>query len=265
MKTEQSPPWQSKRLSYNSLKTVYWLLVIIIAFNTQSAIAEETDTDKLPSDSQYLVDRLAEYEQREKDKLKKTLDKKRGEVLTILKKHFKSRTKNGQLDQALAIRKKINQIEALLPQPIPKRLFATNKTYVHNGQPLSPEKLGISSKSPVFFSVDGNDGQGKIILNFKHPQIDKMFNSSKAVYLELQIADRNQADTVDSVVVKYNGRIIGKKLGPKQGEKVKIKLESWKVTPRRSSITLTIENSGPDAFNVQVNNKVDNVSLLFNH
>jgi hypothetical protein len=258
MKTEQSPLWQSKRLSYSSLKTVNWLLVIIIAFFTQSVFAEETDTIKLPSDSQHLVDRLAEYEQREKDKLKKTLDTKRGEVLTILKKHFKFRTKNGQLDKALAIRKEIARIEAILPQPSPKRLLASSKQFEQLGKPLP------SSQVPSFFVIAIDEQMGKILLKFEHSQLDYMLEKSKLVDLELQI-DKNSpaAGSVDAIVIKHGIKIIGQHSKPKPGELIKIRLDTWKIVRPGRTITLTIENSGKDKIAFTTDGKEDFAALLF--
>ena len=258
MKTEQSPLWQSKRLSYSSLKTVNWLLVIIIAFFTQSVFAEETDTIKLPSDSQHLVDRLAEYEQREKDKLKKTLDTKRGEVLTILKKHFKFRSKNGQLDQALAIRKKINHIESLLPQPPPKRLLAASKQFEQLGKTLP------SFQVPPYFEIDIDEKMGGIFLKFEHPQLDNMIGKSKLVELELQIDKNNAgAGSPDSIVIKHGIKIIGQHPKPNPGELIKIRLDTWKIVRPGRTITLSIENSGKDRIGFKTDGKEDFAALLF--
>ena len=257
MKTEQSPIWQSKMLSYSSLKTVNWLLVIIIAFFTQSVCAEETDTTKLPSDSQHLIDRLAEYEQREKDKLKKTLDKKRGEVLTILKKHFKFRSKNGQLDQALAIRKEIDQIEALLPQPPPKRLLAASKQFEQLGKTLP------SSKVPLYFEIETDEKRGKIFLKFEHPQLNYVLEKSNLVAIELKISNNQYAGSIDNIVIKHGIKIIGQHPQPKRGELIKIPLDIWKIVRPGKTITLSIENSGKDKIAFKTDGKEDFAALLF--
>jgi hypothetical protein len=257
MKTEQSPLWQSKRLSYSSLKTVNWLLVIIIAFFTQSVFAEETDTIKLPSDSQHLVDRLAEYEQREKDKLKKTLDTKRGEVLTILKKHFKFRTKNGQLNQALAIRKEINQIESLLPQPPPKRLLAASKQFEQLGKTLP------SFQVPPYFEIETREKRGEIFLKFKHPQLNYMLEKSTLIELELKISNSQYAGSEDAIVIKHGIKIIGQHSKPNPNEVIKIRLDTWKVVNPSKDITLSIENSGADKIGFKTDGKEGFAALLF--
>ncbi|MFK7911198.1 MAG: hypothetical protein AB8F34_11460 [Akkermansiaceae bacterium] len=258
MKDEQNPLWQLYILSYACLKKVNWLVVIISALISQSAFAQETTIKKLPSDSQHLIDRLAEYEQRENDKLKKILNKKRGEVLTILRKHFKFRTKNGQLDQALAIRKEITRIEALLPQATPKRLLAVSKQYQQLGKALP------ASQVPSYFEIDADEKMGKISLQFSHPQLDNMLEESKKVELELQI-NKNvpYAGSIHDLVIKHGIKVIGRHSKPKAGELVKIPLDTWKIVRPGRTLKLSIENSGIDKIGFRTDGKEDFAALIF--
>ena len=232
------------------------------------AAGEAEKVANLPSDSQNLVNRLDEYEEREKLKLEKVLDmkrgealtilnKKRGEVLTILKKHLKSYTKNGQFDQALAIRTEISRIEAL-SKPTPKRLYATKKTYEENG------KIVPDSNVADNFLIDVDDRKGRVLLDFSHPILEQMIESSSRIQLELKISDVVGSNTASPIVIKYKNKIIGQQIGAKYGETLKIELQAWKIIRSGKSISLSIENAGVDAFGVITNLKGDFVSLIFN-
>ncbi|MCP5537776.1 MAG: hypothetical protein H7A51_16270 [Akkermansiaceae bacterium] len=236
----------------------FLLLVLNPAAQMHAQTEPSPQAGKLPSDSQNLVDRLKEYEDREKTKLDKLLNRKRSEVLAILKKQFKFRTQKGQLDQALAIRKEIERIEDLLPQAAPSRLTPTRKKFELNGQILP------TSKTPAYFELDIDEQKGKIYLEFEHLEMARLLDKSKNVYLELKIDKQNPgAGSVNSIIVKHGVKIIGEHSKPNPGDVVKIKLDAWKIAQTGRTLTLLIENSGKDRIGIRTDIKDDFAALLF--
>ncbi len=85
------------------------------------------DEKKLPTESQDLINRLADWELEKQAALQAEMKAKRAEVVAVLQRHLAHATKSGDLDGALAIRQKITE---LTPQPTKS---------VEQPQPPTPE------------------------------------------------------------------------------------------------------------------------------
>ena len=235
---------------------LYLIVLATVVLAPAHKSAADTTT-KLPPESQHLLSRLHEYETREKKKLDYTLNKKRQEVLVILRKHFKKCTQNNQLDKALAIRKEIDRLEALMTKDLPQRLYPTNKIFEVQGKVVPPSKV------VTYFGIDADGSEGRVILEFKHPQLAKLFNSFKTVQIEIKVSTYETSESKDLIVIKHKNKVIGKQLGAKKGETLKIKLDTWKILRIKDEVKLSIECAGNDGFIVETNTKDGFASLTF--
>ena len=228
-------------------------LILLHTSSLKAAIVEPT----LPTDSQNLVNRLAEYEGREKKKLDQQLNVKRKEVLVILRKHLKFRTKNNQLQQALAIEQEIKRLESLLTRDLPKRIEPSERYYIENGTKKNP-----SDSAPQFY-IDGDQAKGKIVVTFKHAKLEQLFNTFNQIQLEIQIANTVESGSKDALIVSYKKKPLGQKQGIKRGELVKINLETWKIARVGQELVLTLACSGKDGIVVNSQSKTETIALNF--
>lgn len=89
------------------MKTLkFGLLIFSFIAGSTSIFAQE----KLPPDSERLLQRLTEFEEKEREKAKAAIFEKRVLVVEALKSHLENETKRGNLDAAIALRKKIDEL-----------------------------------------------------------------------------------------------------------------------------------------------------------
>ncbi len=222
--------------------------------DTKSA---DYEPSKLPGSSIHLVSRLAEFEIREKQKLEQVLNSKRKEVLVILRKHFKQSTKNGNLEQAIAIRSEIERIEALLVRFMPSRISPTITQYETNNGITKPEEI------PVFFYIDGDQAKGRVHLKFKHPKLEQLFNTYDRIELEIQAANTNEAASIGGLLVKHKKKKIGEHIGIKRNEKVLINLEYWKISNIGDELDLVLECNSKDGVVIDTKKSQQTIALVF--
>lgn len=88
--------------------------LVVILFLPNPAVS--SDETALPAESQQLIERLEEWESAEREEFEKMVQAKTAEVVTLLETQLTATTKKGDLDGALAIRRKIEELNAkLLP------------------------------------------------------------------------------------------------------------------------------------------------------
>lgn len=71
----------------------------------------------LPEETAALLDNLEQWEFVEQVHFEEKLKEKRRQVVETLRRHQASQTRQGDLDTALAIKKKADELEALIPNP----------------------------------------------------------------------------------------------------------------------------------------------------
>ena len=77
----------------------------------------------LPDETRSLLDNLEQWEFQEKVHLEEKLKEKRKQVIEALRRQQASYTRQGDLDTALAIKKRADELEALVPNPPAGMLF----------------------------------------------------------------------------------------------------------------------------------------------
>lgn len=96
------------------MKTRNWLVMALAAFLIASVAPA---AEELPEESETLLRNLEQWEFVEKAHLEEKLKEKRRQVVETLRRHQASHTRLGDLDTALAIKKRADALEALIPQP----------------------------------------------------------------------------------------------------------------------------------------------------
>ena len=199
---------------------------------------------ELPSESKRLLKLLDEYEARQQKRVDELVASKQKEVIAILEKHLKQKMKNGQLDSALAIRKEIEHLQKLTVGDIPDSLELTGEKFIPSG------KVKPWDKVSTYYVIDRDKDGGKLLLEFAHKDLAKMLNAYKMVSLHLTAANLEFADSVDTLVVRNKNKILARKIGVKKSEKIKILLETWKLSVVDGKLSIMIENTGSDGISL---------------
>ncbi len=237
------------------MKTIQYSILITVMVILPSWVTAQTT--KLPVESETLIKRLKEYELKELQRAKYLIDRKRAEVLVILKKHLRVRTKNGDLDKALAIRKEIKKLELLLGAELPTSLLVSNEKYYHG------EKGVRSSRVKDVFVLDGDQDKGRMLVEFKHDNLRRMIEMNDSIELHIGVSHNEFSDTGGAISVSCNGKIVGSKKGAKRGEVIVIPLDIWKVVGVRDSLSILLECSSNDGVTLICKGNKNSAVLVF--
>jgi len=147
------------------ITTITTCLILPTALVTQG---QEKKSHQLPRKSAELVKKLGEYEAEKIAELEKDLTRVRTQVITSLKKHLEAATKSGKLEDAIAIRDKIQELEAKIPKPGEKKkpasnLFAKDYTFKleSNGPRWTKSKVQVRKGQKVTVSATGKNDLSK--------------------------------------------------------------------------------------------------------
>lgn len=88
--------------------------VVALSLTERSTYSED---EKLPSDAKILLNKLAAFEEEEREKLETTLREKRKQVAEVLTKLQERETKAGNLDAGLTLREKIEALTGSAKAP----------------------------------------------------------------------------------------------------------------------------------------------------
>jgi len=227
------------------LCTTLPLAMVLILF-TFAASGIHAQSDGLPTETKRLLKLLSEFEAREQQKFDEAVTEKRKKVIEALKKQLKATTRDGHLAKALLIQKEIKRLQDLVQVDVPSSLIPFSISFEKNGSAYNPVKR------PSEFFIDRNQERGKLILKFKHDQLPSLLVGDYKIELVFKVANAESADSTDSATVKWGNVILGRKKGLKQGEKIIIEIDAWKIRSDSSELVLELSCSGDDGYTVQL-------------